>query len=128
MSFVSTYAKAAVFFVLGVLFTSIVVATTLYADAQFGAHRFPQAVSLRWVTERKELTPLASAFVVAKCSSTESVVTGGYDLTIGGAKPSDVYVLGATPEEGRNGYRVYAVNGSSTNNITVFSYAGCAAR
>jgi hypothetical protein len=40
MSFLEKRAKAAVFFVLGVMVSGIVVGTTLYADAQFGAARF----------------------------------------------------------------------------------------
>lgn len=128
MLFLSTHTKAAVFFVLGVLVSSIVVATTLYADAQFGSRRFqPALTTLRWSTERKDLSAGGLAFVVAKCASTESVVSGGYDLAIGGADPAKVYVLAAHPSQGENGYKVYVAN-ASTNSILVFSYAVCTPR
>ena len=126
MSFLEVHTKAAVFFVLGALFSGIVVATTLYADAQFGPHRPQTLNSLRWVTQRQELSAGGLAFVVAKCSATEKVVSGGYDLVPRGADPAKIYLLAALPEPGENGYKLYVANGSSVS-ILVFSYAGCAA-
>ena len=105
--------------------SGIVVGTTLYADAQFGASRFRPALQLTFISQKRELTPLAIASVVAKCPSTERIVSGGYDLAIGGADPAKVYVLAALPEPGENGYKVYVANGSS-NTINVFSYGQCA--
>jgi hypothetical protein len=127
MSFLEKHAKAAVFFVLGVMVSGIVVGTTLYADAQFGTSRFRPALQLTFVSQKKELTPLALAFVVAKCATTDQIVSGGYDLAIGGADPAKVYVLAALPEPGENGYKVYVANASS-NTINVFSYARCTPR
>jgi hypothetical protein len=127
MSFLEKHAKAAVFFVLGVMVSCVVVATTLYADAQFGASRFRPALQLTFISQKKELTPLALAFVTAKCPTTDRVVSGGYDLAIGGADPAKVYVLSALPEPGENGYKVYVANASS-NSINVFSYAQCTPR
>jgi hypothetical protein len=128
MSFLEKHAKAAVFFVLGVMVSGIVVGTTLYADAQFGASRFrPGALQLTFISQKQELTPQALAFVVAKCATTDRIVSGGYDLAIGGADPAKVYVLAALPEPGENGYKVYVANASS-NTINVFSYAQCTPR
>jgi hypothetical protein len=127
MSFLEKHAKAALFFVLGVMVSGIVVGTTLYADAQFGTSRFRPALQLSFISQKKELTPLALAFVVAKCATTDRIVSGGYDLAIGGADPAKVYVLAALPEPGENGYKVYVANASS-NTINVFSYARCTPR
>jgi hypothetical protein len=127
MSFLEKHAKAAVFFALGVMVSGIVVGTTLYADAQFGTSRFRPALELNFISQKKELGPQALAFVVAKCPTTDRIVSGGYDLAIGGADPAKVYVLAALPEPGENGYKVYVANASS-NTINVFSYAQCTPR
>lgn len=113
---------------LGVLVCGTIVATTLYADAQFGSQRLSlRPNGIRLVSQRQELAGLSVAFIEAKCASTESVLSGGYDLVIRGADPTKVSVLSALPDPGINGYKVYVANSSSTS-ILVFSYAGCVAR
>jgi len=127
MSSLAASTKAAAFFVLGIAFAGAIVATTHYADAQFGLRRPMQTVvGLHWSFQRAELAAQTTQAVPAKCLSTESVISGGY-TTLGAEGNPTVQVLSSYPDHFENSY-VVNVRNASQNRVTVYSYVGCALR
>jgi len=125
MLFLVRHAKATFFFVLGVLVSCVVVATTNTAYAQFG--RPQQAVSkLSWYSQRAEVPGPGQGVIAAKCPSTERVVSGGFKL-VNVNDGSKVHVLQSYPDNFENAYVIVVSNGFSSP-IIAYSDVGCEPR
>lgn len=123
MAFLAMHAKAVLFFVLGVLVSGVVAATTHAAYAQFGRPQ-PSAVSLSWYFQRAEVPGTGQGVIAAKCPSTERVVSGGFKL-INVNDGSRVHVLQSYPDNFENAYVVVVSNGFASP-IVAYADVGCA--
>jgi hypothetical protein len=121
MSFLALHAKAAIFFVLGVFVTGVVVATTHAAAAQFG--RAHAVSSIRWTFTRADVPARGQTVIEAKCLSTESVISGGYKL-VNVNDGADVHILQSYPDNYENAYVVIVAN-SLSSPIVAYSDVGC---
>lgn len=126
MAIVGGRSRAAVFFMLGALVTCAIVATTRYADAQFGFRRPMAGTTIAWSFKRAEIPGTSVGVVAAKCLTTESVVSGGYSLVNVG-DGTKVHVFQSYPDHFENAYVVQIRNDFSSP-IVAYSYVGCQPR
>jgi hypothetical protein len=122
MSFLATNAKAATFFVLGVLLSCAAVAMTHAADAQFGLRRAAHVVGgLTWYFQRADI-PTGQGSVAAKCPPGEVIISGGYKLV--NVDATRVHILQSYPDNFENAY-VVVIRNDYPGPIIAYSDVGC---